>query len=398
MLRRLKLSPITRQRNLWGTVQSQIVKSEIHAKKGRRQVEETGQKMSRRRKKAEDRRGSVLDSLTTKPSGSVTTHGAKLMATPLGGTATVCTVTHYCRTSVFEFPGCHLISQEPVLHQVICESESFKAAVVSDLNDYFKQGHSAFSHFAIDVSLRDGVDRVYSREVRQNKAPKVPMFLVIEQHEKVPSTTFEDGECYLIDECRDGKAMIEGGREGERALLAFRTGNGAWPNFSPAKHAVNTVLVAVKVEQNLTHHIEERYSCSCFVSDDGRAVYAVHPTMSIGFGGVRVTSPVDPADLGEKVIRVRAIHDGLRRDSVSRPQVAELGPVNTNWPDYVTFQVWNLPKLNTNALRRICHYSAETSGFLTAKCSTPSCMSPNRDASGAGCRPGLETGTPSTPE
>ena len=280
--------------------------------------------MSRRRKKAEDRRGSVFDSLTTKPSGSVTTHGAKLMATPLGGTATVCTVTHYCRTSVFEFPGCHLISQEPVLHQVICESESFKAAVVSDLNDYFKQGHSAFSHFAIDVSLRDGVDRVYSREVRQNKAPKVPMFLVIEQHEKVPSTTFEDGECYLIDECRDGKAMIEGGREGERALLAFRTGNGAWPNFSPAKHAVNTVLVAVKVEQNLTHHIEERYSCSCFVSDDGRAVYAVHPTMSIGFGGVRVTSPVDPADLGEKVIRVRAIHDGLRRDSVSRPQVAEL--------------------------------------------------------------------------
>ena len=41
-----------------------------------------------------------------------------------------------------------------------------------------------------------------------------------------------------------------------------------------------------------------------------------------------------------------------------------LGPVNTNWPDYVTFQVWNLPKLNTNALRRICHYSAETSGFF----------------------------------
>ena len=85
-------------------------------------------------------------------------------------------------------------------------------------------------------------------------------------------------------------------------------------------------------------------------------------------------------------------HDGQRTVDI------KLGPVNTNWPDYVTFQVWNLPKLNTNALRRICHYSAETSGFLTAKCSTPSCMSPNRDASGAGCRPGLETGTPSTPE
>ena len=88
----------------------------------------------------------------------------------------------------------------------------------------------------------------------------------------------------------------------------------------------------------------------------------------------------------------RFVIPGLQQERI------ELGPVNTNWPDYVTFQVWNLPKLNTNALRRICHYSAETSGFLTAKCSTPSCMSPNRDASGAGCRPGLETGTPSTPE
>ena len=43
---------------------------------------------------------------------------------------------------------------------------------------------------------------------------------------------------------------------------------------SPATHhAVNTVLAAVKVEQNVTHHLDELYSCSCFVSDDGRAVY-----------------------------------------------------------------------------------------------------------------------------
>ena len=280
--------------------------------------------MSKSNRRAKDRRKSVLESLEKEPSGGSTTHAAKRATAPLGGTATVCTITHYCRTIIFKYPGCHLTSEDQDLYEMIYEDETFKAAVVSDLPAYFQEGRSGFDHYAIDVSLKDGVDRVYSKEASQQKNPNVPIFLVIEQYESIPVTKFENGECFLIDECRDGEAMIKGGREGKRALLAFRTINGAWPDFSSSMQAVNTVVAAVKVEQKVTHHIDELYSCSCFVSDDGRAVYTLNLTMSIGYGGLRVSSPVDAKGLRDKVTGVRSIHDGLRRDSVTKPQVAEL--------------------------------------------------------------------------
>ena len=266
------------------------------------------------------------------------------MAAPLGGTETVCTITHCCRTTVFQYPGCYLTAESPVPCLVICEDETFKATVVSDLPAYFQQDGSVFPHYVIDVSLRDGVDRVYRKELSQRKAPNPPIFLVTEQYESVPVTRFANGECFLIDEWRDGEALIEGGREGERALLSIRTINGAWPDFSRDQHTVNTILAAVKVEQNVTHHIEELYSCSCFVSDDGRPVYAVHPTMSIGYGAPHVLSPVDTNGLREKVAGVRSIHDGLRRDSATMPQVAELidSILLDNTQDDGYFRLWYL--------------------------------------------------------
>ena len=280
--------------------------------------------MRRITRRARQRRKSILESLERKRKGGTTTYAAKLMAEPLGGTATVCTVTHYCRTTVFEYPSCHMASEDPVPPLVIWEDESFRAAVVSDLPAYFRQEGSEFPHYAIDVSLRDGVDRLYRKELSQKKTPNPPIFLVTEQYERVPVTQFDNGECFLIDEWRDGEALIEGGRQGKRALLAFRTVNGAWPDFSRNQHAVNTVLAAVKVEQNVTHHIAERYSCSCFISDDGRAVYSVHPTMSVGYGGARLSSPVDTDGLQEKIAGVRSMFCRLQQDSLTAPQLAEL--------------------------------------------------------------------------
>lgn len=279
--------------------------------------------MSKNDASVTERRKSVLQSLKNQRSGGLTTHGAKVSA-PLGAIETVCTVTGYCRTSVFEFPGSYLTSEEPVRHQVISERSGFKATVVSDLPAYFHQGHSKLPHYAIDVSLRDGVHRVYRREVEQRNRSGMPMFLLVEQYEDVPATTFANGECFVIDERVDGREVVEGGREGYKALLAIRTINGAWPDFEPDTQAVNTVLAAVKAEQDVTHHIQERYSCSCFVSDDRRAVYTLYPTISIGYGGVRTDSPVDANSLERKVQRIRSIHDGMRRDSAAMPQVAEL--------------------------------------------------------------------------
>ena len=278
--------------------------------------------MSRSRRSAKQRRTSVLESLEAKREGGTTTYAAKLAAEHLGGTATVCTITHYCRTTVFKYPGCHMSTEDPVPQLVIAEDEAFRAAVVSDLPAYCQQ--DVFPHYAIDVSLRDAVDRVYRKVLSQSKSPNPPIFLVTEEYETIPATQFANGECFLIDEWRNGKALIEGGREGKRALLAFKTINGAWPDFSRDSHAVNTVLAAVKVEQNVTHHLDELYSCSCFVSDDGRAVYTAQLTMSLSYGGVRVSSPVDTDGLREKVAGVRSIYDGLRQDSLKTPQVAEL--------------------------------------------------------------------------
>ena len=274
-----------------------------------------------KRKSVEERRRSVLQSLEKKPSGSVTTHGAKAMAAPLGGTEVSCTVEGYCRTFIFEFPRSQLVSEEPIAPHLITESENLKAVVASDLPAYFQDGHSKFPHYAIDVSLRAGVEGTYEKEIKQRKSPQQPMFVVIEQYETVPTTTLDNGECYLIDEHRSG---IEGGREGKRALLAFRTSNGTWPDFSPSMQSVNTVLAALKIEQDITYYIDERYRCSCFVSDDRRAVYTLNPEISIMYGGVRVVSPIDATSLQAKVASIQSIYNRIRTDSMNMPRAAEL--------------------------------------------------------------------------
>jgi len=279
---------------------------------------------AKKRKSSVERRKSLVGSLKRTIEGGLTTQGAKLMADSLGGTKTVCTITHYCRTTVFEYPGCRMVTDNPVPYLMLCANEAFRAALVLDLPIYFQCEGSVFPHYGIDISLRDGIDRVWRKMRSQKNGPHLPIFLVTEQYERPPVTTLANGECFLIDEWRNGQAMIDGGREGKRALLAIRTIDGVWPNFSCDQHAVNTLLAAVKVEQNVTHHLEDLYSCSCFVSEDGRAVYTIHPMMSVNYGGARVSSPVDTSSLREKVARVRLIHERLRQDSVTTPRVAEL--------------------------------------------------------------------------
>ena len=89
---------------------------------------------------------------------------------------------------MFEYPGCHMSTEAPVPQLVITEDEAFRAAVVSDLPAYFQQ--DVFPHYAIDVSLRDGVDRVYRKVLSQSKSPNPPIFLVTEEYETIPATQF----------------------------------------------------------------------------------------------------------------------------------------------------------------------------------------------------------------
>ena len=82
---------------------------------------------------------------------------------------------------------------------------------------------------------------------------------------------------------------------------------------------VNMVLAAVKIEQNITHHIEELYNDSCFVSSEGQAVYTWGATMSVK---VEVRSRPKPPALREKADRIGALLQGMLSDS--EPVAAEL--------------------------------------------------------------------------
>ncbi len=277
--------------------------------------------MVRRNKGSRNRRESLLRSLENAGSGGFTKYAAKQMVAPLGSRPANCTITGYCRTSIFEYPGSHLV--EAVDHQIVYSHGGFKAAILSDLPAYFERNSTASLHYSIDVSLRSGVHSTYKKTVEQanrQSNPKVPLFLVIEECADVSSTVLDSGECFTVDECRDGEAIIEGGREGKRALTAVKTIDGSWPNFHANIHTVNVVLAAVKVEQNVTNHIEMHYSCSCFVSSEGQVVYTLIPTLKSA--NAQVASRLEARDIQEKADRIESMLQAMMSDS--EPAALEL--------------------------------------------------------------------------
>ena len=254
-------------------------------------------------------------SINSPDKGGFTTYAAKLMAGPLGGELAECTIIGHCRTFLFEFPASVLITDEPVDHQIIYSHGGLNVAIVSNLPAYFGQDSSVSQHYSIDVSLRAGVQRTYENAIKQSsqsKHPTVPLFLVIQEYSEVPPIDLNDGQCFIIDECLNGEAMIEGGREGERAILAIRTIDAPWPDYNADMHVLNVILTAVKVEQNVSSHIKQLYSCSCFVSSEGQAVYTLSPSMSAA--GL-VVSRLDTSDVSEKADRIGFMLKEMMSDS-----------------------------------------------------------------------------------
>ena len=250
-------------------------------------------------------------------------YAAGIIAQALGGRPAECTITAHHRTSVYKYPGSDLIAEEPVRSQIIFSRSGFKAALVSDLPSYFERHQVESLHYTIDVSLRHGVRNAYEKAVERSsrKTPaEVPLFIVLEHHEEVPATVLDRGECFAIDEHRDGKALIEGGRQGESALVAIRTIDGSWPEFSAGMPIENMVLAAINAEQDFTGPNERLCSCSCFASKNEQAVRLLEPGMSgaLGFAIPRI----DPEALSEKAKKIRSALARMIADS--EPIVTEL--------------------------------------------------------------------------
>ena len=274
--------------------------------------------MSRRNRGNNNWRETLLKSLEPSEDGGFTTHSTKAVAKALGGRSVECTITGYCRTFVFRFPGAYLVAEEPIDHQVIYPPGDFRASIVSDLPAYFEQDPTKSLHYSIAVSLRASVCSIYEKAVEQANQqphPQAPLFVVIEEHADVSPTELNNGECFMIDECH-----IKGGREGEKALVAERTIDGSWPDFHADMSVVNVVLAAIKMEQNVTGHIEELHGSACFVNSEGQAVYIKpSPTMS---ANPETISYLEPPDLREKADRIEAMLQGMMSDS--EPVASEL--------------------------------------------------------------------------
>ena len=127
-------------------------------------------------------------------------------------------------------------------------------------------------------------------------------------------TELSDGQCFTVDEVRGGEAVIEGGREGERALVAVRTVDCPWPDYRCDMYRVNIVLAAVKAVQDVTGSIRQLYECSCFVSSEGEAVYILNSTTTT-CASASTTSPLTPDALKDRASRIRAMLENMMKDS-----------------------------------------------------------------------------------
>ena len=275
--------------------------------------------MSKQNGRNELRPESLRASLQRDRKSGFTTYAAKLMAKPLGGKPAECTLTGHCRTFVFEFPRSEVIAEESVQHNVIFEKSGMKAVIVCDLLAYFEKEPANSLHFSIDISLRAAVHRAYEKSVEQRERRAKKLFLVIEEFTEFSPTVMSRDQSFTIDESRDGEAIIEGGRQGDRALLAFPALGCPWPDFQSDMYRVNVVLAAVKAVQNVTGHITQLYECSCFVSSKQEAVYTLNPTMN---ASGMVVSRLTEAELEERSSRIGSMLQ--RMMSESDPAASEL--------------------------------------------------------------------------
>ena len=193
-----------------------------------------------------------------------------------------CTISGYCRTQIFEFPGVdfHPNGDEP--HHTIYSSPTVQACVGSNLADYFVT--STWSkHYAISPSLRHEIGET-DEKIKSQQKVRLPVFLVVEESNQLEPVEMIKGECSSLDEIvvRDGKKIpiLVGGREGEEFITASDTLDGAWPELPNNQQLVNMILAGVRVGQQTPDPIRKYVDSNCLVTDDGRFVAMMRSTMS----------------------------------------------------------------------------------------------------------------------
>ena len=238
------------------------------------------------------------------PEANFALAGVRLMYEGGGGKAIHCTISGYCRTQIFEFPGIdfHPDGDEP--HHTLCASPEVQACVASDLMGYFENSPCS-KHFAISPSLRHVV-RETDEKIKSQQKGRTPMYLAIEESIQLTPVKMMKGECNTWSETfvQDGEEVprLVGGRKGEEFITAWDTIDGAWPELPNDQPLANMVLAAVRVGQQTPDPIRKHIDQDCLVTNDGRFVVKMRPTMS---ARASTATPMDTTAYRGRVSEIR---------------------------------------------------------------------------------------------
>ncbi|WP_428121105.1 hypothetical protein [Candidatus Poriferisodalis sp.] len=229
-----------------------------------------------------------------------------------GGIALACTISGHRRTRVFEFPGALLTESSDEPHHTIYESASMGATVTSNLVDCFAD--AAFGdHYAISPSLRHVVDETWPRAAR---AHGTRLFVVVEEVDAVAPVAMNQGECCVSDEVltKGGEELprLLGGRQGEQFIAAWPTIDGAWPELPADQRQLNLVMAGVRAAQQHAGPIQKLLDQRCLVTDDGRFVDIMQPTMHAP--ALTADTPLDATGYAERAARIRDAVEEMERD------------------------------------------------------------------------------------
>ena len=114
----------------------------------------------------------------------------------------------------------------------------------------------------------------------------------------------DEGTCFVVSQ-----EMVNGGCADQVAILAWHVSDAPWPEVDDNDtRFVNTVLAAVKIEQDETEVIREVAESSCFFDENSQAVY---PNTMHTNANLSVSSPLIGAEVEEKANRLRTLIDAL---------------------------------------------------------------------------------------
>ena len=107
------------------------------------------------------------------------------------------------------------------------------------------------------------------------------VFLVVEEAGSIERCTLNRGECFY------GKVS-----EDQEGLILVRTMDGAWPEIHEAVDFENKVLAMVRARTKTLHPYEFHAMSVCYVTDSGEIMIPLEPSISVSYGGLRVSKVI----------------------------------------------------------------------------------------------------------